>query len=116
MKKKANIIYVRNFISLIIITSFLKEQANKPIKNVLILPQKYFSKKTFNFCKSFFEKYFEKVFLINYIRKPIYKPHTNIMDKFYFKLKIIFFDYLYYYYQGLQLNQKVRLYFDFHLH
>tara|TARA_B100000900_G_C20572888_1_gene714057 strand:+ start:626 stop:1825 length:1200 start_codon:yes stop_codon:yes gene_type:complete len=99
MKKKANIIYVRNFISLIIITSFLKEQANKSIKNVLILPKQYFSKKTFIFCKSFFERYFEKVFLINYIKKPIYNPPTNRIDKFYFKLKVNFFDYLYYSYQ-----------------
>jgi len=99
MKKKANIIYVRNFISLIIITSFLKEKTNKSIKNVLILPQQYFSTKTFIFCKSFFERYFEKVFLINYIKKPIYKSPTNIINKFYFKLNVIFFDYLYYSYK-----------------
>jgi hypothetical protein len=83
LKKKTNIFYVRNFISLIIIISYLRSKKNKNSSNTLIINYQYFSKKIVYKCIPFLKKYFNSIEFINYKKNHDYS--SNKIFGYYFK-------------------------------
>ncbi len=74
--KETNLYYVRSFISLIIIISFLKSKTNKNSHNTLIINYQYFTRKMIKKCTPFLKKYFNTIEFINYKRNSNYSSNN----------------------------------------
>ena len=83
IKKETNLYYVRNFISLIFVISYIRSKKNNNSFNTLIVNYQYFSKKIIYKCIPFLNKYFHSIEYINYKRNSDYK--SNKFFGYYFK-------------------------------
>ena len=81
MKKKANIVYVRNFISLIFISAFLINKKKNSEKYILILNKQNFNKKNFDYFKIFFFNYFQEIIFIDYKKTILVWSSKNKLKK-----------------------------------
>lgn len=86
LKKKCDIYYVRNLISLIHCVSVLKQIKNSNYK-ILFLNYYWINKKTFIFLKNFFEIYFDEIVTLNFSSKNLY---NNVSSKKFNSVEKIF--------------------------
>ena len=86
LKKKCDIYYVRNLISLIHCVGILKQIKNSNYK-ILFLNYYWINKKTFIFFKNFFKIYFDEIVTFNFSSKNLY---NNVSSKKFNSVEKIF--------------------------
>ena len=74
--KNCEVFYPRNFISLLIISCFVKYNKSKNFK-ILFLNKQYFSIENIIFFKSFFLNYFDQIKTIDFRRRKYYRQKTT---------------------------------------
>jgi len=109
MKKKANIVYVRNFISLIFISAFLINKKKNSEKYILILNKQNFNKKNFDYFKIFFFNYFQEIIFIDYKKTILVWSSKNKLKKISLLIRNLLFNKFYYFYKRSNDIKKLSL-------
>ena len=73
-QKDTNLYYVRTFMSLMLIISFIRSKKNISSFNTLIINYQYFSRKIIYKCTPFLKNYFHSIEYIKYKRNSNYSP------------------------------------------
>ena len=82
-QKDTNLYYVRTFMSLMLIISFIRSKKNINSFNTLIINYQYFSRKIIYKCTPFLKKYFHSIEYIKYKRNSNYS--SSNFFKYYFR-------------------------------